>query len=378
MDVKMNPFLVKGYVSKEFFCDREAEIQELHRNILNGIDTTLISPRRMGKTGLIYRFFDYLKDQKNVEAIYVDIYAARSLSDFIKFLSEAILHKFSEKSSIGSRFLNFIKAFRPSISYDAISGEPQIQILYQSVQEKEHTLLGLLQFLDEQDCLIVLAIDEFQQITEFPEKNMEALLRTYMQSLKNIRFIFCGSKKTMMIELFSSAKRPFYASTQYLSLEPIDKDVYADFIEKSFQKGNISIDNEAIEFILSWSNRHTFYTQSLCNMIYAIENKHVTIAVVKEACLDLLKRNEAVFFQYRQLLTTSQWNFLIAIAKEGEVRQLTAKRFINEYNIGTPSDATRLSKSLLEKELLLETTTKEETVYQVYDVFLSRWLAREY
>ncbi len=378
MKVDNNPFLIKGYVSKDLFCDREKEIRDLYNSVVNGIDTTLISPRRMGKTGLIFRFFDFLNEEKKFQSVYVDIYSSRSLNDFIKLLAEAILHKFPEKTSVGRQFLDIIKGFRPLIGYDAISGEPQIQIAYQSAQEKEYTLQGLLQFLDNQPFQIVLAIDEFQQILDFPEKNIEALLRTCIQRLKNIHFIFCGSKKSMMMDLFSNAKRPFFSSTQYLMLDRIETAVYGKFIKDCFEKNAVKIDAEAVDFILSWTKRHTFFTQSLCNTIYAVEKESITMDVVKKACVELLKRSEAVFFQYRQLLTPAQWNFLIAVAKEGEVRQLTAKSFINRYNIGTPADARRLCKSLLEKELLLETVTKTETFYQVYDVFLSRWLEREY
>jgi hypothetical protein len=113
-------------------------------------------------------------------------------------------------------------------------------------------------------------------------------------------------------------------------------------------------------------------------MTYQMADKVVTVDNAKAACIELLKRNEPVFFQYRQLLTPAQWNFLIAVSKEGEVKQLTAKKFINQYDIGTPSDARRISKSLIDKELLLEIQTKQASVYQVYDLFLSRWLESEY
>jgi uncharacterized protein len=378
MERNTNPFLIKGYESKELFCDRETEVDQLYANVQNGIDTTLVSPRRMGKTGLILHFFDYLSRQKKAETIYVDIYSSRTLSDFIKLLAEAILLKFSEKTTIGGRFMQFIKGLRPLIGYDPLSGEPQIQIAYQSAQEKEYTLRGLFDFLDKQDILIVLAIDEFQQITEYPEKNVEALLRTYIQQVKNIRFIFCGSMKSMMIDMFSNAKRPFFSSTQYLVLEKIDSSIYASFIKRIFQNHDMEITDDALNLILHWSKGHTFYTQSLCNMVFLLGNQQITIDLIKKACVELLKRNEPVFFQYRQLLTPAQWNFLIAIAKEGEVQQLTAQKFIAKYKIGTPANARRISKSLLEKELLLGISVKSGTTYQVYDVFLSRWLENEY
>jgi hypothetical protein len=378
MDPTGNPFSIKEYKGKNYFCDREAELDKILTNIKNGIDTTLISPRRMGKTGLIYRLFEQIYETGEVETIYVDIYPARSLSDFVKLLAEAILFKFPEKTSIGKLFIEFIKGFKPLIGYDALSGEPQIQISYQSAQEKEYTLQGLFRFLNMQDTKIVLAIDEFQQITDFPEKNIEAILRTYTQQLENIRFIFCGSRKSMMIDLFSNAKRPFYASTQYLVLDKIDLASYKTFINDKFIENDIRIEDDAVEYILSWTRQHTFYTQSLCNTVYSLDEKIVTIDLVKRACNELLNRNEAVFFQFRQLLTPGQWNFLIAVAKEGEVTQLTAQKFIASYEIGTPANARRISRSLIDKELILETTGKKGSKYQVYDVFLSRWLESEY
>jgi len=378
MKKKNNPFLLKGYISKEFFCDRNKEVEQLFSNVQNGIDTTLISPRRMGKTGLIFRFFDHLHENSDIKPIYVDIFSSRNLSEFIKLMAEAILLEFPEKTSVGKQFLEFIKGFRPLIGYDTLTGEPQIQINYQSAQEKEYTLQGLFAFLENQEELIVIAIDEFQQISDYPENNVEALLRTNIQKLKNIRFIFCGSRKAMMINLFSNVKRPFFASTQYLSLEKIDKKEYSAFIKNKFSESGIPITDEALTMVLDWSLMHTFYTQSLCNILFYISHEQITLEKVKIACTEILKRNETVFYQYRQLLTAAQWNFLIAIAKEGEVKQLTAQKFISKYEIGTPANARRISRALIEKELLLELPAKKETSYRVYDVFLSRWLESEY
>lgn len=378
MKKKNNPFLLKGYVSRELFCDREKEVEQLYTNVLNGIDTTLISARRMGKTGLIFRFFDHLREHGDIKSIYVDIFSSRNLDEFIKLLAEAILLEFPEKTPLGKQFLEFIKGFRPLMGYDPLSGQPQIQINYQSAQEKEYTLQGLFSFLDNHGGPVVIAIDEFQQISDYPEKNIEALLRTYTQNLKNIRFIFCGSRKAMMINIFSNVKRPFFSATQFLLLEKIDTEAYSLFIRNKFAESGIEISDEALTMVLDWSLVHTFYTQSLCNMLYYMADHTITIDLVKLACVELLKRNEPVFYQYRQLLTSAQWNFLIAIAKEGEVKQLTAQKFISQYGIGTPANARRISRSLLDKELLLEISRKKETLYRVYDVFLSRWLENEY
>ncbi len=378
MEASFNPFTVKGYLSKELFCNRERELESLLQNFQNGINTTIISPRRMGKTGLIYRLFDELTDKPNIETIYIDIYPSRNINDFIKLLTEAIVSKFPEKSNFGKKFMHFFKGFRPSLTFDALTGEPQVSILYQSDQQKEYTLRSILEFINNQGKLILIAIDEFQQINEYPEKNIEALLRTYIQQLHNIRFIFCGSKKSMMIDMFSNAKRPFYASSQFLSLQSIEKERYSEFITTVYKRYDKVISQEAVDFILTWTKLHTFYTQSLCNTLFSSSKKIINNDHVKETCVLLLKNYEAVFFQYRQLLTVAQWNFLIALAKEDEVAKITAQAFIQKHNIGTPANARRIVKSLIEKELVLREINRKGTFYRVYDVFFLRWLDMEY
>jgi len=166
----MNPFPINNYISGAYFCDRENELKILLRNAQNGINTTLISPRRLGKTGLILRFLEDLSKEKEIESVYFDIDSTRSLGDFVHLFAGSILKKFPAKTSIGKQFMRLIKGFRPSITFDAITGTPQIQFAYHSSQDTEYTLSGLLQFLENQPIEIVVAIDEFQQIAKYPEK----------------------------------------------------------------------------------------------------------------------------------------------------------------------------------------------------------------
>jgi len=184
----------------------------------------------------------------------------------------------------------------------------------------------------------------------------------------------------MMTDMFANAKRPFYSSTQFMYLDKINQKKYTSFIEKLFRKSGKGINKEIIEFILDWTRTHTFYTQSLCNMIFSMTENgaSVDMKTVKGACMDLLERSEPTFFQYKELLSISQWKYLIAIAKENSVEQPSSKSFLMKHNIGTPTDSQRLKQSLLDRDLILETITKERTFYQVADVFLSRWLEKEF
>lgn len=372
-----NPFVIKSYESKELFCDREEELQLMLRNCINGTDMTLISQRRVGKTGLVLRLFDELRDVRpDIHTIYFDIFASRNIDDFIKLMAEATMKRFPSKTSVGEKLLTFIKSLRPQLSFDTITGEPQLQIAYQTAHEKEFTLKGLFEFLDRQNEKIVIAIDEFQQIRDYPEQNMEALLRTYIQQTHNLCFIFCGSKKHMMADIFANEKKPFYNSTIFVSLDKISEESYSSFIRRMFNERQRSITDEALQFILDWTRRHTYYTQQLCHTIYANDSESITIDDVKLACEELMKQGEAVYLQYRQMLTDKQWSYLIAVAKEGSVQQITASAFLKDHKIGTPSVSRRLAEALCEKGLLNDNVTLEGTIYSLNDVFLSHWMER--
>ena len=372
-----NPFVIKSYESRDLFCDREAELELMLRNCLNHTDMTLISQRRMGKTGLLLRLFDELAEvHPEVHTIYLDIFSSRNIDDFIKLLAEATMRSFKPKTSIGDKLMTFIKSMKPQLTFDNITGEPQLQIAYQTAHEKEYTLRGLLEFLDSQGAHIVIAIDEFQQIREYPEQNMEALLRTYIQQTRNLTFIYCGSKKHLMADIFTNEKKPFYSSTTFVSLGKIEEKPYADFIRRLFQEHGRKISNEALQFILDWTRRHTYYTQQLCHTVFANCDENVGIVEAKAACDQLMKQGEAVYLQYRQMLTVKQWGFLIAIAKEGSVQQITSAQFLGRHKIGSASASQRLADALCEKGLLNDETTLEGTTYSINDVFLSHWMER--
>ena len=371
----VNPFVIKSYESKEFFCDREEELQLMLQNCINKTDMTLVSRRRMGKTGLVFRLFDELNStHPEIFTVYLDIFISRNLDDFIKLFAEAAVKAFPTKTKIGERLMSFIKSLRPQVTYDSITGEPQFQIAYHNESEKEYTLRSLFELLTSQNVHIVFAIDEFQQIREYPEQNMEAMLRTYMQRCNNVTFIFSGSRKHLMTDIFTNARKPFYSSTSFVSIDKISATNYSDFICKQFSAHKRKITDDAVNFILEWTQRHTYYTQFLCHTIYANGQKNIDIPEVKKACGQVLSQREPVYLQYRKMLTDKQWDFLIAVAKEGSVRQITAADFLKRYKIGGASVSKRLVESLCEKELLNAEVSLDGIEYSVDDVFFSRWL----
>lgn len=369
----MNPFLINNYIAPEYFCDRENETETLIRNINNQSNTAFFAQRRIGKTALIQHVL-YLLKKKRTACIYIDIYATQNLKELTNQLANGIYKEFPENKSIGKRFWEAIKLLRPVISIDEITGKPELSLDITQARQFEKTIPQLLHFLDKQKVKVVIAIDEFQQVLNYPEKNTEALLRTVIQQLKNVHFIFCGSNQKMMHHIFNSAKRPFYASTKNINLQKINKDIYAQFIKKMFKKNKFSISDTETELILELTDCHTYYTQRLCHEIFLNDKKTIKSDTILQALNKLLTENEGTYFQYRNLITQAQWNLLKAFAIEEKVQQPYAKDFIYKHILGTSANVKRGLEALLEKELVYYNVSIETPYYEVSDKFLMRWL----
>ena len=371
----MNPFTLKDYVSPKYFCDREHETNRIINAIENQRNLTLSSIRKMGKTGLIHHAFNQLQKTNKYDTIYFDIYYTSSLSGLINKLGSSILaeeESFSDKLKrmIGS----FIRSIRPTITYDNLTGSPTFSFNIENEAAGIKTIEEIFGFLKERSLEkpVVVAIDEFQQIANYPENNVEALLRTNIQKLHNVNFIFSGSDKQLLTSMFTDAKRPFYQSTELMHLEEIGENEYSQFIKDKFGTGSISIDDEAIEYIFEITKLHTYYVQYLCNKIYSSDKKNIDIETVKSIYFEILNENEVYYSEYRDMLTKQQWNLLIALANENGISKVNTSAFIRRHNLSNAATVRRGIKSLLDKKLIY----KKEMKYFVYDVFLAKWLTR--
>lgn len=342
------------------------------RNIKGGHSTTLVALRRMGKTALIQHLFHYLK--RDYLGIYVDILPTESMHDLLNSLATSVANLHAQESKPGAKVWKFLKAMRPVVSYDALSGSPSLSFNL-SPEENLHTLEEIFTFLEKQGKPVILAIDEFQQILNFPEKRADAWLRTRIQTLKNVQFIFSGSQQHLMNELFTDPARPFYRSTQFLKIDKIEREQYGAFIAAKFEESSKKINTKNIDSILDWTDGYTYYVQLLCNRVYLSSAGKVSPGLWKEEAMRLLKEQEYVFYAYRDVLTVPQWNLLKAMAREGYVEGVTSSELITRHHLGNPSTVLRSLQSLLKKEIIYrELDENGRPYYGVYDVLFRRWI----
>ena len=368
-----NPFLIVGYHSPEFFCDRETETATILDALKNGRNITLIAPRRMGKTGLICNAFHHLKEQKSdIVTLYMDIYSTQSIGDFVRLFANTVLGKLDAAPQKAlNRISQFIHSCRPVFTFDELTGVPKVTIDV-APQDEKSTLKEIFDYLASSQRHCCIAIDEFQQIAEYPEKGIEALLRSYIQFLPNENFIFAGSKQHLMQEMFTSSKRPFYQSTQLINIGSIDRETYADFAIGLFAKCSKLLPRDVFYAIYEMYDGHTWYIQYLLNRLYGY-NQDVDMVMVSDAMEQIVSEQS---YSYQTLLksySAGQVRLLKAIAREGCVKEILAGDFISRNRLRAASSVSASLKRLQDNELVYLTPQG----YIIYDRFMREWLRQQ-
>lgn len=368
-----NPFLITGYHSPEYFCDREQETEAMIKALYNGRNVTLIAPRRMGKTGLIKNVFYKLREQEpDTVTFYMDIYSTQSLGDFIRLFASTVLGKLdSAPQKALSRVGRFIKSCRPVFTFDELTGQPKVTIDIAPSSE-EATLKEIFDYLQSSEKRCYIAIDEFQQIAEYPEKGFEALLRSYIQFVPNINFIFAGSKQHLMQEMFHSAKRPFYQSTQTQVIDRIEKGEYYRFAADFFTRQGRELDEQTFGYLYDAFDGHTWYIQTLLNRLYSYPEKP-DIRMVDYAVGEVVAESTYTYENLLAAYPASNIRLLKAIAKSGCVKEINSGDFIAEYKLRAASSVNSALKKLIDREMVYKTPDG----YIVYDRFLAVWLRQQ-
>lgn len=362
----VNPFILIGYQGPEYFCDRERETAKLVSWIENGSNITLMAPRRYGKTGLIHNVFHHLS--KSHKCIYLDIYATKTLAEFSKlFVSSVVGSMDTPVEKTISTIAKFFKSCRPTITPQE-NGMPKLSFDV-VLADAEATLKDAFDYLSSQDGELVIAIDEFQQILEYPEKGTEALIRSFIQSVPKVRFIFAGSRHHIMGEMFATVKHPFYNSTDMMSLGVIPEEKYAEFAANFFVNANRAFKPDVFSALYSRFDGVTWYVQRILNHIWANGGGIDSIDAVNDAVNDLVQDRALVFRDLLESQNETAKVLLLTISKVGIVKRPTAAEFLQDCKLSASSVRSALAE-LCERELVY----KGENGYIVYDRTFGEWL----
>jgi uncharacterized protein len=371
-----NPFGVNAYLSPQLFCDREEETATIASALRNGRHVMLYSPRRYGKTGLIHHVFNHLTRVPRARTVFADVYAAQDAHEFNTILLNAVHQALNPTpKQFLENAMKWFSALRPVVSMDDLTGKPSITLEPSKRRTEAATTREIFRVLNAQPRTIFLAIDEFQQVMTFKDIRMDAVLRTELQRSTNVRCIFSGSQRHILMDLFNNAKNPFYGSADQLELKRIDRNIYAQFAQNVMKRHGRTLKKDDALFCYDLCRGHTYYVQVLLNRLFA-DARALERSTIVQVMLAIVREQDAIMATLRGALTKNQWDLFAAISREGEVDTPTGGAFIKKHDLPSSAALVMGLQALMDRELIYVTGHTAEggkPIYAPYNPFLGAW-----
>lgn len=375
MTVNINPFIVTGTIPAAYFCDRVEESKVLSQALLNQMNVVITSPRRMGKTALVDFVFHQQEIYNDYFTIQVDILHTTCFKEFIYTLGTAVYNKIATKSEKMRRlFITTLRSLSASFGYDPIQNTPTFDVKLGDINMPDYTIQEIFDFIEQADKRCFVVIDEFQQITKYPEKNVEAILRSYIQKSANANFVFAGSQRTILEEMFLSSRRPFFQSAKLIQLEAIQLPIYQEFAIHHFREASKDIQPEAIAKAYHALRGVTLYLQRIMKDAYAMTPQGETCdsVLVEQLINDFVAENDYRIRELLAYISEPQKEVLYAIHEEREAKSISSAAFTKKHRLKSPSATQSAVTKLLEDDVI----TRNEKIYSVADPLLAIWLDR--
>lgn len=370
-----NPFVYGEEVSGKNFCNRDREIKELLRDIENGQNVMIYSQRRFGKTSLIKEVLARAK-RRGFVTIYVDLYPALTNADFVEIYARSISNTITGRvEKVFKGLTEILKRLTPRITVD---NQGKAQVEFEINRQADITpylddvLKAVKRYSDKKGKQAVVVFDEFQQVGFFGDDKVEKQIRSEIGSHRNVSYIFMGSKKHLIYDMFGNPNRPLYKSTKHFPLAKIEEGELVKFIKTKFKNTNKKLPTSLARTIVSISECHPYYTQFLGHVLWELTfvRKEITEQNISESLKLLLKRESAAYHNILDMLTARQKQVLLALAQRVKHERIFSTAFLVKNNLGSVSSVQRALSSLIEKDLI----DKEKEEYSFIDVFLKMWI----
>lgn len=367
------PFVFGKAVRGEYFTDRKEETFKLVNNFKYGVNTIIISPRRYGKTSLVKHAIANCKD-KDLKIVFIDIFTSRNPEEFCRMFADAVIKQTSSKieewADITKKFLSNLA---PKIS---ISADPMNEISLSFGVKPDATDMDNILDLPEKiarnkKCKIVVCIDEFQQIGEYPDSlYFQRKLRSHWQHHEHTSYCLFGSKKHMMKELFEKSNFPFYKFGDLFYLDNIAEDDWVEYITSRFRSANKEVRESVARDICRLTDNYSSYVQQLSWLLWIRFEEGNQEEILQKAFNEMLAHSSVLFEQITQNLTAYQMNFLRAII-DGVSSDFSKKEILEKYDLGTAGNIAKLKNALIKKEIIDYSNGR----YFIADPILKVWLS---
>ncbi len=380
MKQELSPFLFGRTVSNSGFTNREKDLEKLYKNLTQGINTMLISPRRWGKSSLVERLILDLKTKNpEIKIVSLDLFSVSSEEEFLEMFAKEVI---KASSTIWQDWLqsgkDFFKQLTPILSV-GIDPVNDFSLGFDWKQLKKHRaeILELPEKIaNEKKCRFIICLDEFQNLATFHEfESLEKSMRAIWQRQKSVSFCLYGSKRHMMTDIFNNPSKPFYRFGDIMLLQKIKREKWTSFIIESFAKTKKEISPELAELIPSLMQDHSWYVQQLAHYTWQKTKKKATKAEIQMAFSELIDANTPLYMREVEGLSLTQLNFLKAVAKKEE--KLSSMEMLHKYRLGTSASVVKNKAILLKADLIDESKGKLSFLDPAFEYWFLRYYFRQ-
>lgn len=371
------PFIFGKIATEKNFTDRENETACLVQNFSALINTIIISPRRWGKSSLVNKAAKLAMQQDNrLRICHIDLFNVRNEEHFYSLLAQKVISATSSKwEDAVANAKHFFSHLVPKISIGTDpSNEITLDFDWDNVKYNPDEILDLAEKIAKEKGLkIVICVDEFQNITEFTNPDFfQKKLRSHWQLHQNVAYCLYGSKRHMMLEVFTNSSKPFYKFGNIMFLNKIDTPYLTKFFSSRFADTGKNINEEAGVLIAKLVDNHPYYAQQLAQQSWLRTKDLCTVEIVKEAHEALVEQLSLLFVNITEKLTTQQINYLKALIA-GE-KSINSTATLHRYHISSTTSVTRSKATLIKNDIL--DNTGGEISFQ--DPIYAYWLKTKF
>ncbi len=372
-----SPFIYGNIVSSKAFTDRSKEKEKLTSNLISGINTTIISPRRWGKSSLVAKVFnDISRKEKRTRTVIIDLFSVSSEEEFLETFAKEIISASSTKwEDWANSGKEFFKQLIPKVSFgaDPIS-DFTISFDWEELRKNRNEIFNLPERIARKKKIkFIIGLDEFQNLAAFSEyKNIEKSMRAVWQRQNNVTYCLYGSKRHMMTNIFDNSASPFYRFGDIILLPKITTDKWVSFIYRGFKSTRKSIDKNLAKLIADLMQNHSWYVQQLSHYTWNLTIDVVTKKEIQGALEEVISANTPLYQQAVEQLSKTQLNLLKAIVNKE--KQLGGTFVMNKYQLGTSRNVSRNKVVLSNKDII----NKGENGFELLDPAFEIWFKKQF
>lgn len=372
-----SPFIFGTTVSDQSFTNREQEVSKLYNNLCQGINTTIISPRRWGKSSLVEKVIrDIGQNEKGIKTVIIDLFTIGSEEEFYEVFAREVIKASSSKWQDWLRSgKEFFQQLVPKLSI-GIDPTNDFSLSFDWSELKKHRdeILNLPETIaSKNNFRIIICIDEFQRLSDFKNyEQLEKRMRACWQRQKKVSYCLYGSKRHMMSDIFNKASKPFYRFGDIMFLPKISSEKWTTYISKSFKLTGKSISKENARYLALSMKQHSWYVQQLAHYVWQQTTKEAGSNEINKALAELLAANSPLYQKETEIMSTTQLNLLKAII-QGETK-LTSVKTMKNYRLGTPRNVSK-NKAKFENNDIIH---KLDNQYELLDPAFELWFREQF